>query len=85
MNKEISNMMKKELAQMIYRYDFDSSAGYFKYKTGEEGKPKEVILNKLGVYNDAEIKSIHSEYSRKLRINKQKQYRDRILKNLFGN
>ena len=85
MNKEISNMMKKELAQMIYRYDFDSSAGYFKYKTGGEGKPKEVILNKLGVYNDAQIKSIHSEYSRKLRINKQKQYRDRILKNLFGN
>lgn len=82
MNKPL---ILKELSQMIYQNDFDSSAGYFKYKTGEMGKPKEVISERLGVYNDAQLVSIHSEYSKKLRINKQQQYRERMVKRLFGN
>ncbi len=84
MNPDIVKMMRKELAQMVFKYDYDSSPNYFKYKTGKDGKPIDVILKKLEEYTDEEIDEIHGYYSSKLHYNKTKEYRERFIKKLFG-
>lgn len=84
MNPDLINAMRKELAQMVFKYEYDSSPNYFKYKTGKDGKPTDVILKKLEEYTDAEIDEIHSWYSKKLGYNKAKEQRERFIKKLFG-
>jgi hypothetical protein len=85
MNPDLVSVIRKELAQMVFKYEYDSSPNYFKYKTGKDGKPIDVILKKLEEYPDAEIDEIHSFYSRKLGYNKAKEQREKFIKKLFGN